>query len=367
MTSVMGEWAINLTGVDKVYAGKVHALRGIEMRVRRGEVFGLLGPNGAGKSTLVKILMTVISPTKADGTVLGNRVGHKPTLAKVGYLPEHHKFPEYLTGEQVVDFYAALAGVERATRRKRTPELLELVGMKDWAKTKVKGYSKGMRQRVGIAQALANDPDLVVLDEPTDGVDPVGRRDIREMLTRIKEQGKTVFLNSHLLSELEMVCDRVAILVQGKVASHGTIDELTVKRQVYEIEVAKSSSGDSDSLVAALQGGVGLRMLGGSVDESMSGVNTGETNTNAIAKRVGATGQLGTGEEVAIDHDMIRVSTADAARIQPIIDTLRVRGFAIKTVRSIRPSLEDLFMEAVTDPTTGKALSPGAAKHGARP
>ncbi|MFO0857096.1 MAG: ATP-binding cassette domain-containing protein [Phycisphaerales bacterium] len=355
MKSVMDEWAINLTGVDKVYSGKVHALRGIEMRVRRGEVFGLLGPNGAGKSTLVKILMTVISPTKADGTVLGHRVGHKPTLAKVGYLPEHHKFPEYLTGEQVVDFYAALSGVDRATRRKRTPQLLELVGMKDWAKTKVKGYSKGMRQRVGIAQALSNNPDLVVLDEPTDGVDPVGRRDIREMLTRIKEEGKTVFLNSHLLSELEMVCDRVAILVQGKVASHGTIHELTDKRQVYEIEVAKAGHDDSASLIATLQSGVNLKMLAGQTQNES--VSNGD-----LAKRVGATGQLSTGENVTIDHDMIKVSTADPGKIQPLIDTLRSRGFVIKTVRSIRPSLEDLFMEAVTDPTTGKSLAPGAAK-----
>lgn len=355
----MDEWAINLTGVDKVYAGKVHALRGIEMRVRRGEVFGLLGPNGAGKSTLVKILMTVISPTKAEGTVLGSRVGHKPTLAKVGYLPEHHKFPEYLTGEQVVDFYAALAGVDRATRRKRTPQLLELVGMKDWAKTKVKGYSKGMRQRVGIAQALANNPDLVVLDEPTDGVDPVGRRDIREMLTRIKEEGKTVFLNSHLLSELEMVCDRVAILVQGKVASQGTIHELTVKRQVYEIEVAKATQDDSPSLIAALQSGMNVKMITGKTEEA-------PTEAGDLAKRVGAAGQLSTGEDVVVDHDTIKVSTADAGKIQPVLDTLRARGFVIKTVRSIRPSLEDLFMEAVTDPTTGKSLAPGAAREGRR-
>ncbi|MCK6476890.1 MAG: ABC transporter ATP-binding protein [Phycisphaerales bacterium] len=205
--------AIDLSHVSKTYGRKVRALRDIAMHVARGEIFGLLGPNGAGKSTLVKILMTVIRPSRADGTMLGGRIGDKSVLRRVGYLPEHHRFPEYLTGRQVIEFYGAMAEVPRRERRRRSVELLELVGMKEWGDTKVKGYSKGMRQRVGIAQALVNDPELVVLDEPTDGVDPVGRRDIRAILSRLREQGRTVFLNSHLLSELEMVCDRVAILV----------------------------------------------------------------------------------------------------------------------------------------------------------
>ncbi len=356
--SLRDEWAVDLRGVEKVYKGKVHALRGIEMRVRRGEIFGLLGPNGAGKSTLVKILMTVISPTKAEGTVLGKPIGHKPTLAKVGYLPEHHKFPEYLTGAQIVDFYAALAGVERAERKKRTPEVLELVGMREWANKKVSGYSKGMRQRVGIAQSLATNPDLVVLDEPTDGVDPVGRREIREMLTRIKEEGRTVFLNSHLLSELEMVCDRVAILVQGKVKSQGTIDELTVKRQVYEIEVATLGLDGVEGLVGALEGRRAATMLAGKVEAMPLGTAQGAL----VAKRVGIRGQLASGEDVEIDHAMIRVATIDAERVQPVLDALRARSYVIKSVRAIRPSLEDLFMEAVTDPNTGRALGPGAKR-----
>lgn len=346
-------WAIDLTNVEKIYKGKVHALRGIEMKVARGEIFGLLGPNGAGKSTLVKILMTVISPTRADGTMLGHRIGHKPTLAKVGYLPEHHRFPEYLTGAQVVDFYASLAGVPRAVRKQRTPELLELVGMKDWSNTKVRGYSKGMRQRVGIAQALASNPDLVVLDEPTDGVDPVGRREIREMLTRIKEQGKTVFLNSHLLSELEMVCDRVAILVQGKVKSQGTIHELTVDRQCYELELAgEPQLLQADALATALTSSVQARLLPGEV-----------TTSPDTARRIAITGELITGEAFTIDNSMIRVKTSDPAPLQPLIDALRARRLTIRALRPVRPSLEDLFMEAVTDPTTGKALGPGAARN----
>ena len=318
-------YAIDLRDVDKVYRGKVHALRGIDMRVGRGEVFGLLGPNGAGKSTLVKILMTVIRPTRQEGHVLGQPVGHKGTLAKVGYLPEHHSFPGYLTGAQILDFYAALAGVPRDERRKRVPALLELVGMSDWAKKKVKGYSKGMRQRVGIAQALMNNPQLVLLDEPTDGVDPEGRRDIRNLVSRLRDEGRTVFINSHLLTELEQVCDRVAILVQGVVERQGTIDILTEDKRRYEIEVDGSDAETLRRLVP------------------------------------GANGALASGEAVEIEPSVIRVVTDEALVVQPIIDAVRRAGLTIRSVRPVRPSLEDLFMEAVRDKQTGEVLKPGAA------
>ncbi len=318
--------AIDLTHVTKHYGRKVKALRGISMHVERGEIFGLLGPNGAGKSTLVKILMTVIRPTRADGTMLGGRIGDKAVLGKVGYLPEHHRFPEYLTGRQVIEFYGAMGMVPRRERKKRASELLELVGMKDWADTRVKGYSKGMRQRVGIAQALVNNPDLVVLDEPTDGVDPVGRRDIRAILVRLKEQGRTVFLNSHLLSELEMVCDRVAILVQGLVSSQGTIDELTRDQQKYVIEAEPESSAGLDAVLASIPAASLPPMT-----------REGETMT---------------------------LATTRAADVQPLIDALRRGGVTIRAVRPVRPSLEDLFMQAVTDPLTGKTLAPGAELSG---
>src|SRR3954466_7532348 len=149
MATTENDWAIDLKDVAKVYKGKVHALQGIEMRVRRGEVFGLLGPNGAGKSTLVKIMMTVIPPTRADGPLLGQPVGHKPTLARVGYLPENHRFPKYLTGRQTLEFFGGLSKVDRRTARKRADELLAVVGMTDWAKKRVSTYSKGMMQRIG--------------------------------------------------------------------------------------------------------------------------------------------------------------------------------------------------------------------------
>jgi ABC-2 type transport system ATP-binding protein len=336
---------VDLRHVEKVYDGKVHALRGIEMRVHAGEVFGLLGPNGAGKSTLVKILMTVIRATRAQGTMLGHPIGHKPTLARVGYLPEHNRFPEYLTGAQVLDFYGALADVPRAERRRRRAELLDLVGMTEWQHSRVKGYSKGMRQRIGIAQALMNDPDLVVLDEPTDGVDPVGRRDIREMVARLKAGGKTVFLNSHLLSELEMVCDRVAILVQGRVASQGTIDDLTRYRRYYEVEVALDANAAP---------------LAQALPASMAGVLAPVEGGDGVSAR----GALPGGEFIEVRGLAVRVGTDDPAVMAPVLDALRARGHVIRTLRLHRPSLEDLFMEAVTDPATRRTLRPGAARNG---
>ena len=328
------EWVIDLDDVAKTYGRKIQALKGISMRVRRGEVFGLLGPNGAGKSTLVKILMTVIKPSRCRGSMLGRPIGSRAVLRSIGYLPEHHRFPSYLTGAQVLDFYAAMTEVPRADRRKRIPELLELVGMGEWGKTRVSKYSKGMRQRVGIAQALMNNPEIVLLDEPTDGVDPVGRRDIRGIVQELKSRGKTVFLNSHMLSELEMVCDRVAILVHGRVASQGTLDELTAGKERYEITLASDEA--SRQLEASLPGLVRTGQEGDGPD---------------LARRVGARGVLAGGEWVDIDHATLRVGTTDPATIQPIIDALRRHGAVIRAIRQFRPSLEDLFLEAVAEPS----------------
>ncbi len=327
MTAPSAPLTIDLDGVEKVYRGRVHALRGVAMRVHPGEVFGLLGPNGAGKSTLVKIMMSVVRPTKARGTLLGRPVGHKPTLARVGYLPEHHRLPRYLTGRQVLDFYAALAGVPGAERKRRAGELLDTVGMAGWADKKVSGYSKGMLQRVGLAQALMNDPDLIVLDEPTDGVDPVGRREIRDVLVQLKERGKTIFLNSHLLSELEMVCDRVAILVQGQVAQQGTLDELTAESQRFEI----IAEGDAPRWAEQ--------------DE-------------AIRVEALTAPQLG--------RFRLTLPGVDAPGVQPIIDRLRAEERILHSVREVRENLEDLFMRAVTDPETGRARAVGAAPQGGR-
>jgi ABC-2 type transport system ATP-binding protein len=321
------ELAINLSNVEKRYRGKVHALRGIDMQVRRGEVFGLLGPNGAGKSTLVKIMMTVVRPTRAAGTILGKPIGHKPTLDRVGYLPENHRFPRYLTGRQTLEFFAALSNVQKERAKKRAAELLDLTGMTTWADRKVSTYSKGMMQRIGLAQAMVNDPDLIVLDEPTDGVDPVGRREIRDVLLALKQKGVTVFINSHLLSELEMICDRVAILVGGRVAQQGTMDELALGQGRYEIQLA-SANGTLASLVAnALE-----QFMAFEKSPPLDG---------------GLRGTLSSGHTIEFSEETLRVSTVEALDIQPVLDRLRGAGLTIRRVQPVRPTLEEMFIAAV--------------------
>ena len=359
--------AIDLHDVAKTYKGKVHALQGIEMRVRRGEVYGLLGPNGAGKSTLVKIMMTVIRPTRAQGTILGSPVGSKATLQRVGYLPENHRFPRYLTGRQTLEFFGAMQKVDRTTRKSRAAELLDVVGMTAWADKKISSYSKGMMQRVGIAQALISNPDLVVLDEPTDGVDPVGRRDIRDVLIHLRDQGKTVFINSHLLSELEMVCDRVAIMVKGRLAKQGTLDELTVANQRYEIEI--ESAGDPTAQRQTLLGAIPATLT--EVPSALP-LDAPASAPPVIApppvpRMPAMRGKLADGTWIELHGATIRVGVTHAAAIQPIIDSLRANGLLIRRIQSIRQSLEDLFMEAVTDPATGAVSTPGAFPIGGRP
>lgn len=383
LVNLPGDFAIDLQNVTKTFrtrrGGAVHALKGIDVRVPRGSIFGLLGPNGAGKSTLVKILMTVIRASECHGRVLGMPVGHKPTLARVGYLPEHHRFPEYLTAEQILDHFGAMALVPRAERRKRIPALLELVGIGNWSSARVKGFSKGMRQRLGIANALINEPDLVLLDEPTDGVDPVGRRDIRNVLFELKRQGKTVFLNSHLLSELEMVCDTVAILVQGKVSSQGTIEELTHGSRRYEIDVGpppQASEGVIEQQIAAAIRPLALLTTRDAAPPTARGAGSSAREVSGAGPMPGpssgpSTGAMiisagGGGREVAVvvDGAMLKVASDDAESVQPLIDALRRANLTVKAVRPVRESLEDLFMKAVVDPETGKELKPGAKLDG---
>ncbi len=341
MTTSTDALAIDLRHVAKTYGRKVRALRGIAMQVHRGEVFGLLGPNGAGKSTLVKIMMTVVRPTRAEGTVLGRPIGHKPTLARVGYLPENHRFPLYLTGRQALEFYAAMAKVDRSTRRRRADELLELVGMKDWGRAKVGTYSKGMQQRIGLAQALMNDPQLIMLDEPTDGLDPVGRRETREVLSRLRNEGKTVFLNSHLLGEVERICDRVAILAGGEVVRQGTVEDLTARGRHYEIELHGSPS---DAMRETIRAALGCNLQPEAATQPR--VTPGEVAVTAVPAEKG---MLPSGESVELDGTVVRVGTVDPAGIQPVIDALRRNNLTIQSVQPIRQSLEDFFIETVSE------------------
>ncbi len=299
----MAEAAIRIEEVRKIYSGGIEALAGVAIEVPRGSVFGLLGPNGAGKSTLVKILLTIIRPTECRGEMLGEAVGSKKVLRKVGYLPEHARFPEYLTGEQVIGYSAGLCGVSNHETRRRTAALIGRVGMAGWEKRRLGTYSKGMRQRIGIAQALVNEPELVFLDEPSDGVDPEGRIEIRRIIEELRGEGKTVFVNSHLLAEVEQVADRVGILANGRLIEQGLMADLTGAGRSYEVRTDGPVPG-------------GLR------------------------ERFRAQG-------LVVAGDLISVAGENPAPVQPVIDELRRAGVTIREVREIRRSLEDLFLSAV--------------------
>lgn len=304
-----------------MYGGNTHALREVSLKVGAGEIFGLLGPNGAGKSTLVKVLLTVVKPSVARGEMLGQPIGDKKTLARVGYLPEQHRLAPYLTARQAVEFVAALSGVDRATRKKRAAELLDRVGLSKWMDRRVNVFSKGMRQRAGLAAALVNDPQIIFLDEPTDGVDPVGRVEIRDLLIQMRREGRTVFLNSHLLGEAEQVCDRVAILVQGRVVKQGSMADLQKEGSRQELTVR--------------WGAASARPL------PFRGMN--------IAPTVNADGS----------HQYV-FSDLETAAAQPALDAARAVGGEIISLIPMRQRLEELFMKIVVDPTTGKAPPPGA-------
>lgn len=236
---------ISTKDLSKEYVSKtfskerIQALNSFTFEVNEGEIFGILGPNGAGKTTLIKILLGITFRTKGEISIFGKEINDASYKKRVGYLPENHRFPSYLTGEQSLSFYGKLAGMNSSEVSKKTSEFLKLVDMESWRKTKIKKYSKGMLQRLGLAQALMNDPDLIFLDEPTDGVDPIGRKQIRDLLSHLRSAGKTIFLNSHLLSEVELICDRVAILNKGNLVTSGTVEELTSVADTYRFTVSE--------------------------------------------------------------------------------------------------------------------------------
>lgn len=223
----------------------VHALSDLTLSIESGTIFGLLGPNGAGKTTLVKILLGITFPDSGSAYVMDNEIRNYKIKERIGYLPENHKYPPYLNGGDVLNFFGKLSGLDKTVLSKKIDELLELFQLIKWKKTKVKTYSKGMMQRLGLAQAMINDPDLIFLDEPTDGVDPIGRKEIRDILIELKNRKKTIFLNSHLLSEVELITDRVGILNKGKLLREGTVKELTEKKEEYKLELASEISDES--------------------------------------------------------------------------------------------------------------------------
>jgi len=229
----MAESVIEVRDLRKTYRSgllrrrTVNALEGVSLDVPQGQIYGLLGPNGAGKTTLIKVLLGIVRKTSGDAHVLGHAAGEIAARRRVGYLPENHRIPRHLTGSTALEYYGCLSGLSVAEVRRRAPELLDRVGLMGRERDRVSGYSKGMQQRLGLAQAMLHRPDLIILDEPTDGVDPVGRKQIREVLRSLADEGASIFLNSHLLQEIELICDRVAILSKGSVRRTGSVEELT--------------------------------------------------------------------------------------------------------------------------------------------
>jgi ABC-2 type transport system ATP-binding protein len=229
--------AIEILDLEKSYrVGFWHqrpkvALRPLRLTIKEGEVFGFLGPNGAGKTTTLKLLMGLVTPTAGTARILGMDYDDPRVKAQVGFLPEQPYFYDYLTGEELLTYYAQLSGVPAKERSRRVTAMLERVGLTDSARTQLRKYSKGMLQRVGLAQAILHDPKLVFLDEPMSGLDPMGRREVREMIQQMRNEGKTVFFSTHILSDAEALCDRVAIIHQGELRGVGAVAHLTSQAQ----------------------------------------------------------------------------------------------------------------------------------------
>jgi ABC-2 type transport system ATP-binding protein len=310
--------AIEVRQVHKEYRDglivrkRFHALKGLDLSVRRGEVFGLLGPNGAGKTTLIKILLGIVRSSGGEAFLLGTRAGSRGARQKVGYLPENLSFPAHHNATRALQLYGRLSRVPEAQIRTRSHELLELVGLAGRERELVRKYSKGMRQRLGLAQAMLHEPELLVLDEPTDGLDPVGRSEIRRIILRLKEQGKTVFLNSHILQEVELVCDRVAILAGGTLRGVGTPQELTHKfHGALTSQVRRELVGKLDA----------MEML------------RSERECELI-KLPDAKWQFVTSNETQAELDQL-------------VDRIRELGISVLKLERTRPTLEEVFLSAV--------------------
>ncbi|HKA18398.1 MAG TPA: ABC transporter ATP-binding protein [Blastocatellia bacterium] len=267
MTASIGDPAevvIDIVGLTKDYEvgflkkRKIRALNQLNLEVRRGEIFGFLGPNGAGKTTTLKLLMRLIYPTQGSARILGHSIEDVSTRARIGYLPENPYFYDYLSGRELLEYTAALFGIPSEHAKSKAKELLSLVGLdSERANRQLRKYSKGMLQRIGIAQALVNDPEIVFMDEPMSGLDPIGRREVRDLLLALRTQGKTVFFSSHILSDVEAMCDRAAILSRGKLVRCGTVHELTGIKdtavEVVALGIDPSDLGKFTQMVSSLQ------------------------------------------------------------------------------------------------------------------
>ena len=308
--------AVATTDLRKTY-GRVEALRGVSIRVEPGEIFGLLGQNGAGKSTLIKILLGIVRPTDGEADLLGEPVGRAGVRRRVGYLPEDHQFPGYHTGASLLDFYGRLYGLARADRRRRSLEALEVVGLRKRMDSRIRTYSKGMKQRLGIAQAVFHDPEVIFLDEPTDGVDPVGRKEIRDLLGQLRAEGRTIFVNSHLLGEVEQISDRVAILQRGEIVRQGTVADLTRQAGRFVVGLAPGQLFPADE----------VRALGYVVEAA---------------------------------GDKTEVEPPAGRPIDPVLGLLQARGLNLRHLVEKKQSLEDVFVRMT------EASDPGTERRAAR-
>ncbi len=295
--------SIIATNLTKDYS-RVRALAGVDLAVKEGEVFGFLGPNGAGKTTFIKILLGLVFPTAGGISVFGSPAGETAVRKRIGYLPENMRLQGFLKGREFLDFSGRLYGLSHNIRKERTDRYLELLGLSAAAHRPLREYSKGMLQRIGIAQALMHNPDMLLLDEPTSGLDPIGAKEIRDIILAEKWRGKTIFINSHLLSEVERTCDRVAILNHGKIIKVGSLDALSTRRPAIQVEVAEKSEKLFDGL-----------------------------------KRVS--------EQVKVEGNTYIITPKDDQTIGHIPTIIVEAGARMISIREDRESLEDIFLGAI--------------------
>ncbi len=309
---------------------RLEALRGVSLQVQAGEIFGLLGPNGAGKTTLIKILLGILHPSSGGATVLGLPAGSQSARQRIGYLPENMAFPRHHTGLDAMYFYGKLSRLSATEIRRKTMPLIELVGLAGREREPVRKYSKGMRQRLGLAQAMLHDPQILIMDEPTDGLDPLGRSQIRRVIEQLKAEGKTIFLNSHILQEVELICDRVAIMAHGEIHRVGTIRELTMQMALAaRTEVTLELIGKEEHLQAALEP-FSHQRRNQSTDDSGTSSSLLDASTPDQGNRI----------DVLVNLD-------SPLQIDELIDRLRSNHVRILQLHRSQPRLEEVFMSVV--------------------
>jgi ABC-2 type transport system ATP-binding protein len=327
---------IETNALRKSFGPKV-AVADLTLEVPRGEVFGFLGPNGAGKSTAVKMLLGLVAPTGGQARVLGQPAGHTPTMTRIGFLPEHFRFHEWLQAAEFLDLHGRLYGMSVAARRRRVPELLELVGLAEHARRPLAGFSKGMLQRIGLAQALLNEPELVFLDEPTSALDPFGRMLVRGIIRDLKAQGTTIFLNSHLLGEVEATCDRVSFIKEGRILRTLSLRDYHEDKLHVELRV-DTATPRLHSMLADLV--IDYRVLDGP---------GGEEAAPQSAQTGGAPAMVAPAVLTTLE-----LTVADEELLPLIAERAVAAGARLYTLTPRRISLEQLFLEVVGREDSGQ-------------